>query len=379
MISRILEKQILKALRPGRAVCLLGARRTGKTVLMQRIKELAKTKVLLLQGDNLDVAEILGSQRLEKLRALVKGYHCLMVDEAQTVPNIGPSLKLLIDSEPGLKVFITGSSAFDLKGKVGEPLVGRSLYLQLYPISQLELMATEDSLTTSQRLESRLIYGSYPQVITADTEREKREQLQSIRDGYLLKDILALDNLKDSLFVFNLMRLLAFQIGQDVSYAELASTLNVHAKTVRRYLELLEKTFVLYSHQGYSRNLRKEYTKSPRYYFWDNGIRNALISNFNQLHLRDDVGRLWENYCITERRKRNAYKQQQVNYYFWRTYDQKEIDLVEERDGRLHGYECKWAPGKGHQPKEFLSVYPNSTYQVVNRDNYLEFVAGIGR
>ncbi|MDI6740513.1 MAG: ATP-binding protein [Candidatus Edwardsbacteria bacterium] len=375
MIYRILEKQILKSLRPGRAVCLLGARRTGKTVLMQRIKGLVKTRALLVQGDNLEAAEILGSQRLEKLRGLVRGYGCLMVDEAQAVPNIGPNLKLLIDNEPGLTVFITGSSAFDLKGRVGEPLVGRSLYLHLYPISQLELMESEDSLTASQRLESRLIYGAYPQVITAETEKEKRDHLQSIRDGYLLKDILALDNLKDSLFVFNLLRMLAFQIGQDVSFAELASNLNVHAKTVRRYLELLEKTFALFSHQGYSRNLRKEYTKSPRYYFWDNGIRNALISNFNPLHLRDDAGRLWENYCITERIKRNAYKQQAVNYYFWRTYDQKEIDLIEERGGRLHGYEFKWAAARAKKPLEFLSAYKDSAYRVVNRDNYLDYIA----
>lgn len=305
----------------------------------------------------------------------MKGYGCLMVDEAQAVPNIGPSLKLLIDNEPGLAVFITGSSAFDLKGKVGEPLVGRSLYLHLHPISQLELTESEDYLTASQRLESRLIYGAYPQVITAETEKEKREQLQSIRDGYLLKDILTLDNLKDSLFVFTLLRLLAFQIGQDVSFAELASNLNVHAKTVRRYLELLEKTFVLFSHQGHSRNLRKEYAKSPRYYFWDNGIRNALISNFNPLHLRDDAGRLGENYCISERIKRNAYKQQAANYYFWRTYDQTEIDLIEERGGRLHGYEFKWSSARAKKPSEFLSVYKHSDYKVVNRNNYLDFIA----
>lgn len=376
MIYRIIEKQILKSLRPGRVVCLLGARRTGKTMLMQRVKGLVKQKVLLLQGDNLEAAEILGSRRLEKLRSLVKGYGCLMVDEAQMVPNIGPSLKLLIDNEPGLSVFITGSSAFDLKGRVGEPLVGRSQYLHLYPISQLELSESEDSFASAQRLEGRLIYGSYPQALTAETEREKRDQLQSIRDGYLLKDILALDNLKDSLFVFNLLRMLAFQIGQDISYSELASSLNVHAKTVRRYLELLEKTFVLFSHQGYSRNLRKEYTKSPRYYFWDNGIRNSLVSNFNPLHLRDDAGRLWENYCVSERIKRNAYKQQTVNYYFWRTYDQKEIDLVEERGGRLHGYEFKWSAARAKKPSEFLSVYQGSDYQVINRDNYLDFVAG---
>jgi len=373
MIYRVLENQIVKQMRPGRVVCLLGARRTGKTVMMQRIMGEMKTRVLLLQGDNLEAAEILGSQRLEKLRSLVKGYGCLMVDEAQAVPNIGPSLKLLADSHPQLMIFITGSSALDLKGRVGEPLVGRGHFLHLFPIAQMELMRTEDAFTAAQRLESRLIYGSYPQVITAETEGEKRDHLQSIRDGYLLKDILMLDNLKDSLFVFNLLRLLAFQIGQDISYAELASSLNVHAKTVRRYLELLEKTYVLFSHQGFSRNLRKEYSKTPRYYFWDNGIRNILISNFNTLNLRDDAGRLWENYCLAERKKRNCYKQQAVNYYFWRTYDQKEIDLIEERGGKLFGYEIKWSAAKTRSPKEFLSVYKNSSFSIINRDNYLGF------
>lgn len=375
MIHRFIENQILEGLQPGRVVCLLGARRTGKTVLMERIKGLVKAKALLLQGDNLEAAEILGSRRLGKLGDLVKGYDCLMVDEAQAVPNIGQSLKLLVDTHPKLAVLITGSSAFDLKGQVGEPLVGRSLYLHLYPISQLELTPKEDSLTTAQLLESRLIYGSYPQVITAETEKEKRQQLQSIRDGYLLKDILALDNLKDSLFVLNLLRMLAFQIGQDVSVAELASNLNANSRTVRRYLELLEKTFVLFSHYGFSRNLRKEYTKSPRYYFWDNGVRNAVISNFNSLSMRDDVGRLWENYCIVERRKRNAYKRLDAQYYFWRTYDRKEIDLIEERGGRLYGYEFKWSQGKARGSQVFLSTYKNSHFKLVDRDNYLDLIA----
>ena len=203
----------------------------------------------------------------------------------------------------------------------------------------------------------------------------KKKQLENLRDGYLLKDILEQDNLKDSLFVFNLLRLIAFQIGHDVSYAELASALNSHPKTVRRYLELLEKTFVIFSVMGFSRNLRKEYTKTPRYYFWDNGVRNVIISNFNAPNIRDDVGQLWENYCVSERRKRNAYQNLSANYYYWRTYDQKEIDAVEEREGKLYGYEMKWGKLRAKAPKDFLAAYTGSQFSIINNENYLSFIS----
>jgi predicted AAA+ superfamily ATPase len=223
-------------------------------------------------------------------------------------------------------------------------------------------------------LETRIVYGSYPQVIASKTDNQRRKILENIRDGYLLKDILVLDNLKDSIFVFHLLRLIAFQIGHDISYSELAQNLNVHPDTVRRYLELLEKTFIIYSRQGYSRNLRKEYTKTPRYYFGDNGIRNVLISNFNSLHSRDDIGALWENYCVSERQKRNAYKNIFVNSYYWRTYDQKEIDLVEEHEGKLFGYEMKWGNDRAKIPKDFLATYQGAVYHVIHKENYLDFI-----
>jgi predicted AAA+ superfamily ATPase len=219
-----------------------------------------------------------------------------------------------------------------------------------------------------------LIFGSYPKIATAKNSSEKIEGLEAIKNGYLLKDILELDNIKDSLFVFNLLRLVAFQIGNDISYSELATNLNVNSRTVRRYLELLEKTFVLFSLLGFSRNLRKEYTKTPRYYFWDNGIRNAIISNYNSLNVRDDVGKLWENYCISERIKMTQYKNIKTNRYFWRTYDQKEIDYIEERDGEIFGYEFKWKEDKVKKPKEFLETYKNSSFKVVNQENYLDFI-----
>lgn len=219
-----------------------------------------------------------------------------------------------------------------------------------------------------------MIYGFYPEVYTSGTEQQKRNELKSIRDGYLLKDILELDNLKDSLFVFNLLRQIAFQTGKDVSYSELGSNLNANKKTVMCYLELLEKSFVLVSRHGFSRNLRKEYTKSPRYYFWDNGIRNSLISDFNRLAQRDDIGQLWENYIVSGRAKYLEYKQIPANSFFWSTYDKKEIDIVEEREGRLFAFECKFSNRKVKIPKDFIKSYPNSEYTVINEENYLDFL-----
>lgn len=375
MIDRFIEKQLIKDIKPGRVVCLFGARRTGKTFLLKVLtKKLNSKKILNLHGQNLTTQEIFSSQRTEILEKYTVGYDIIFIDEAQNIPNIGLNLKLAVDTLPHLSFLVTGSSAFDLKYKIGEPLVGRSIFLKLYPFSQLELSKHETSLETKTRLEDRLIFGSYPQIITSKSDSSKRKVLENLRDGYLLKDILAIDNLKDSLFVFNLLRLIAFQIGHDISYAELAQNLNAHPDTVRRYLELLEKVFVIFPQQGFSRNLRKEYTKTPRYYFWDNGVRNVLISNFNTLGLRDDVGALWENYCVSERLKRNDYKNISANYYYWRTYDQKEIDLVEERDGRLFGFEMKWKKLMGKIPKDFLLSYKNSQFDTINPQNYLDFI-----
>ncbi|MCX6271049.1 MAG: ATP-binding protein [Bacteroidetes bacterium] len=373
MIPRFIKNEILLSLKkPDLVVGIFGARRTGKTFLMEEIRKELGDKVLMVQGDNLDVGEILSSQRLSQLKRFTEGINCLFIDEAQKIPDIGINLKLMIDNIPGLHILVSGSSSFDLRKKVGEPLTGRSQFFYLYPVAQLEL--SENFLLTKENLESRLLYGGYPQVITASTVKERIAILTSIRDGYLLKDILELDNQKDSLFVLNLLRLIAFQIGNDISFSELASKLNVNKKTVMRYLELLEKCFVLFSLHGFSRNLRTEYTKSPRYYFWDNGIRNVLISNFNNLNLRDDIGKLWENYCISERLKKTHYLQLSVNHYFWRTYDQKEIDLIEESGGNLIGYELKWTESKAKHQKTFLETYHPSDFKLINRENYLDFI-----
>lgn len=373
MIPRLITNSLIENLKPGFVTGLFGARRTGKTFLMEHIKiTITPAKVLMVQGENLDVAEILSSKRLSLLKQFTAGYDYLFIDEAQKIPSIGINLKLMVDAIPEITVFVTGSSAFDLKNQLGEPLTGRSKYFYLHPFAQVEM--NEDFLAAKENLESRLIYGAYPQVITAGTNNEKTDVLESIKNGALIKDILALDNLKDSTFILSLLRLLAFQIGNDVSVTELAKGLGVSKNTVARYLDLLEKCYLIFSLQGFSRNLRKEITNSRRYFFWDNGIRNAIISNFNRIPLRDDIGRLWENYCISERLKRNHYLMKTCNYYFWRTYDQKEIDFIEESSGNLECVEFKWTERPVKPPTEFLETYPNSSFRVVHKDNYLEFI-----
>lgn len=378
MIPRFIQKQVESALIPTQVVCLFGPRRSGKTVLMQTIKEgLPADKVLLVHGESLDVARTLSSQTTGVLKRFIGKATYLFIDEAQTIPHIGTNLKLIVDTIPGVSVFVSGSSTFDLRHTIGEPLVGRSRIFYLYPISQLELR-DESYLVSKDQLEQRLIYGMYPQVLSSQTEDDKRHVLENIRDGYLLNDILTLDNIKDSLFVFNLLRLIAFQIGNDISYNELASALNVNRRTVMRYLELLEKSYVLFSLHGYSRNLRKEYTKTPRYYFWDTGIRNSVISNYNLINSRDDIGKLWENYYIAERIKMMIYRDMPVNRFFWRTYDGQEIDLLEERGGKLFGFECKWQKRSVSVPSSFKSAYPDALFTVIHQDNYLEYVREIG-
>ncbi len=373
VIPRLAETTIFESLSPGLVLGLFGARRTGKTFIMEHIKnKISNKRVLMVQGDNLDVAEILSSRRLSILQQFVAGYDYLFVDEAQKIPNIGSNLKLIVDTIPELAVFVTGSSAFDLQNKIGEPLTGRNKYFYLYPIAQMEL--GEDFLQSKQNLESRLIYGSYPQVVTAENDSQRVDVLESIKNGVLFKDILELDNLKDSIFIMSLLRLVAFQIGNDVSHNELANSLGVSKNTISRYLELLEKCYIIFSLQSLSRNLRKEISKSKRYFFWDNGVRNAVISNFNRLALRDDIGRLWENYCICERLKRNHYLAERPNYYFWRTYDQVEIDFIEELGGQLKAVEFKWKEKPAKPPKAFVNAYQHSSFDLIHSQNYLSFI-----
>ena len=373
MFTRIHQNTILQALQPNFVVVLYGARRTGKTVLLHSVREaIGHEQVLMVNGEDLEVARLLSSQKLSILERFVAGYTYLFIDEAQSIPGIGLNLKLMVDMIPGLHILITGSSALELYGTAGEPLTGRSLFLSLFPLAQMEL--GEHMLEMERNLEDRLIFGWYPQVVTAENEQKKIEVLQSIKNGYLLKDVLALDNLKSALFVLDLLRLIAFQIGMDISYSELAKQLGVNVRTVQRYLDILEKTFVIFSLRGYSKNLRKEISKSPRYYFWDNGIRNTIISAYNDLKNRNDIGRLWENFCISERMKWQQYKRLYYNNYFWRTYDQQEIDLIEEYSNALHAFEFKWTDKKTKVPMAFRQAYTDFTFDIITRENYYDFI-----
>lgn len=359
---------------PGKVIVVYGPRRVGKTTLLRHYAAQAGDGILMVTGEDITVREQLSSQSLPKLKAFVGHRRILIVDEAQNVPHIGLNLKLLADHLPELKIIATGSSSFDLARQTGEPLTGRRYTLLMLPLAQMELAATEAPHETRARLEQRLLYGSYPEVVLMSANSDRELYLRELVGAYLFKDILQLDGIRQADKLTRLLQLLAFQIGHEVSLSELGTQLGMSKNTVERYLDLLEKVFVIFSRPGFSRNLRKEISKSRRFYFVDNGIRNALINNFNALSMRDDVGALWENYAVVERMKANAYHGRNVQSYFWRTYDRKEIDLVEETGGKLHGFEMKWAPGHGSAPTLWAQTYPQSSFAVINRDNYLPFI-----
>jgi len=366
-------KSLKKLLLPNKVVVIYGPRRCGKTTLLNKFLEETKDKYILINGEDITVQKNLNSQSIEKLKSFAEN-KLLAIDEAQKIKNIGLNLKLIVDNIKGVKVIATGSSSFDLAKNIGEPLTGRKYTLKLFPLSQMEIGVAENKFQTEANLENRLIYGSYPEIIMAGDNQVREKELKEIVGSYLYKDILELDGLKHSDKIVRLLQLLAFQIGKEVSFAELGSQLGMSKNTIERYLDLLEKAFVVIKLIGFSRNLREEISKNPRYYFYDNGIRNALINNFNLLDVRDDIGMLWENYIVMERIKKQEYSGIWANNYFWRTYDKKEIDFVEERGGKLCGYEIKWKEKKINAPKDWKNSYLNSEFKVISRNNYLEFI-----
>ena len=374
----IIQKQLenlRKLIAPNKAVVIYGPRRCGKTTLLNKFLETTDQKYLFVSGEDIDVSEYLSSQSIIKLKNFVGGNKLLVIDEAQKIKNIGANLKLIVDHIPGVSIIATGSSAFDLAQNIGEPLTGRKYTLKLFPLAQLEIAQIEAPHETAANLENRLIFGSYPEVILAKGNNDRERYLKEIASSYLYKDILELDGLKHSDKIVRILQLLAFQIGKEVSLSELGTQLSMSKNTVERYLDLLEKTFVIYKLSGFSRNLRKEISKSSRFYFCDNGVRNVLINNFNMLNLRNDIGQLWENYAITERIKKQEYGELRSNNYFWRTYDHKEIDWVEEREGKLYGYEIKWKSAKSKPPSDWLKTYKEAVFEVINHDNYLNFIS----
>lgn len=361
-------------LKPNKVLVIYGPRQIGKTTLLTDFLANCKLKYKLDNGDNIQTKNILGSGDFKLLREYSEGYELLVIDEAQQIKDIGYGLKILVDQVPDLKIIVTGSSSFELSGQIGEPLTGRKITLFLFPVSQIEMLNHYNKFELSNLIENFLIFGSYPEVITSRTIEEKITLLSEIAHSYLLKDILELERIKSSQILLNLLRLLAFQIGSEVSLSELAKQLTIDVKTVSRYIDLLEKSYILFSLRGFSKNLRKEMVKKAKYYFYDLGIRNALIANFNPLHIRNDKGELWENFLAIERLKKLHYHKIFANNYFWRTWDKKEIDWIEERDGKLFAYEFKYSKTKMKVPADFENAYPNSCFEVVHSENYLDFI-----
>lgn len=373
-ITRAITRKIQNKLTSGKVLVILGARRTGKTCLIREIIKQTDIPYLMLNGEDFRVAAQLENKGIEEYRQIVGNKKLLIIDEAQKIKNIGKILKLMIDEIEGLTILATGSSAFDISQKLGEPLTGRNISYNLFPIAQCELAETENKIETASNLEQRLIFGTYPELLNLPDFVSKQEYLTELINSYLLKDILELDNIKNASKILNILRLLAFQTGSEVSFSEIAQKVALSRNTVERYIDLLEKTFIIFKVGGYSRNLRKEVTKNSKYYFVDNGIRNAVISNFNTPELRNDIGQLWENYIISERVKYLSYKKTPHNSFFWRTYDQQEIDWIEERDGKLFAYEIKYSRSKTKTPKAWKEAYPESEFNVITKDNYLDFI-----
>jgi predicted AAA+ superfamily ATPase len=374
-INRAIKDAFLKKMTPNKVLLLLGARRVGKTSFIEHfINDNIKEPVLELYGEDMSTAEILKQRTVENYKRLMGKHKVLIIDEAQKIQDIGQILKLMVDKIDGIKIIATGSSVFDLANQLGEPLTGRKVTFNLYPLAQMEYSEEENLVQTKSLLEERLIYGNYPELLKYDSYEEKAAYLNELVNSYLLKDILEHDGIKNSAKLINLLRLLAFQIGKEVSLEELGRQLGMSRSSVERYLDLLSKVFVIYKVSGFSRNLRKEITKTSRWYFYDNGIRNTLIANFNPIALRNDIGELWENYLLSERIKYQQYSGMIVNNYFWRTYYQQEIDWIEEREGNLFAYEIKWKDKKVKVPSAWKDAYPDSEYSVISQDNYLNFI-----
>ncbi len=376
-LKRALLPQLQDYLIPGKVLVLYGPRQVGKTTLVHALMDATSLRSRFVNADELLYREALASQDRQKLGEVLGNAELLIIDEAQRVAEIGLNLKILVDGFPQTRIVATGSASFDLANKISEPLTGRKITFTLYPISYQEIVQEFGSLEARNQLERWLVWGGYPDMVTADNPDLRARLLGELVGSYLYRDILELEGIRRSEKIVDLLRLIAFQIGQEVSIAELATNLALNRQTVERYLDLLEKVFVIFRVDGFSRNLRKEITKNSRYYFYDNGVRNSLIQNFNPLNLRNDTGQLWENFLMVERRKANQLAKRQVNSYFWRTYDRKEIDYIEEFGGQLSGYEFKWGSGSLRQATktEFLNAYPGSALSTVNQKNFGDFLS----
>lgn len=354
---------------------LLGARRVGKTVLVESFLKNSPLRWFQSHGTDAIVRDLLESRSTERFRQVFRDHDGFFLDEAQSVPGIGSVLKLLVDTLPALRVIATGSSAFRLDQLMGQPLTGRRKVAHLHPVNVAEVARWKGPLAPEGLLEDLLLYGSYPEVLETGAPAERREYLRQLVEDHLFQDILAFEQLRNARKLRDLATLVAYQIGSELSLNKLASTLQINKATVERYLDLLEKSFVLFRVGGFSRNLRKEVTKSLRYYFVDNGVRNAVIGQFQPLRLRPDLGALWENFIVNERRRKLDYARMERKDYFWRTYDQQEIDRIEvDAEGVPEGFECKWREQSWHPPTAWSKAYPDAKVHLVHHKNFMRHI-----
>jgi len=374
MIKRLLQDTIEKRMFSGKAIIVIGARQVGKSTLFKMILEGRDEPTLELNCDEPEVREMLTQLNTQELKMLIGGNKIVMIDEAQRVENIGMTLKRITDNFPDVQLLVTGSSSFELQNKLNEPLTGRKYEYHLFPLSTGELMASQGLLCVKQNLENRLIYGSYPDVL--NHKEDAKELLYNLSNSYLYKDLLNLESVRRPALLGKLLTALALQVTSEVSYNELAQTVGTDNKTVEKYIDLLEKCYIIFKLNGFSRNLRTELKRAKKFYFYDNGIRNAILQNFAPLALRQDTGALWENFIISERIKANQYSGRYANSYFWRTKQQQEIDYIEEQDGQFTLFEMKWNPKRGNTqfPSTFLDAYDVKAKAVITPENWLEWV-----
>ena len=355
-------------------VIVYGPRQAGKTTLVREVLTSIPGRKLEINADELRYVDVLSSRDLNQLKQLVEGYDVLFIDEAQRIPDIGLNLKILHDSLPQLKIIVTGSSSFELANRTQEPLTGRTWTYTLFPIATTELRSQYNHFELRQLLDQQLLYGAYPEIFSLPNQQDKIQYLRELSTSYLYRDVLELANLRYPDKLRKLLSLLALQVGAPVSLNELGNALQMSKDTVATYLDLLEKAFVVFRLSGFSRNLRKEVVKMDKVYFYDLGIRNAILNNFSPLATRQDAGALWENFLVVERRKRNAYMLAPALPYYWRTYTGAELDYVEDVDGQLAGYEFKLTKKAPQAPASWLANYPGASYAGINRGNYLDFV-----
>ncbi len=374
MIKRLLQDTIEKRMFAGKAIIVTGARQVGKSTLFKMMLESHSEPTLQLNCDEPEVKEMLTQANTQELNLLIGGNRIVVIDEAQRVENVGMTLKRITDNFPDVQLLVTGSSSFELQNKLNEPLTGRKFEYHLYPLSTGELLASQGLLSVKQSLESRLVFGSYPDVLSH--KEDSKELLNNLASSYLYKDLLNLEGIRRPALLNKLLTALALQVTSEVSYNELAQTVGTDNKTVEKYIDLMEKCYIIFKLNGFTRNLRTELKRAKKIYFYDNGIRNAILQNFAPLALRQDAGALWENFIISERIKANHYNGRYANSYFWRTNQQQEIDYIEECDGQFSLFEMKWNAKRANTkfPSTFLSTYDVKETAIVTPDNWIEWV-----